>query len=223
MSEFDKVEILRDKLHVSFEEAGKALRKCGGDLLEAMCYLEKILDDRKYGTPEPEADPEIKAEEERERRAAEERMRALEEERARIRAEERAKIYTEERRRSCRREAESGRSSGANSDSQSFGSWLGSVIRKSMENYLVVSHEGVVKFRISVFALALLFMIFHATLIIAIVVSLFFGVKYSFVGKDDLSKVNEVMGKAGDSAAEWWGKQSEIDDLCRKYDNDEKK
>ncbi len=221
MSEFDKVEILTDKLHVSFEEAAKALRKCGGDLLDAMRYLEKILDDRKYGNPEPAVDPVRKAEEERERKAAEERMRALEEERARIRAEERAKIYAEERRQACRREAERRGCGEPKSDSPSFGSWLGSVIRKSMENYLVVSHEGVVKFRISIFALVLLFMIFHATLIVAMVVSLFFGVQYSFKGKDDLSGVNEVIGRAGNSASEWWEKRSDVDDLCRKYDIDD--
>ena len=94
-----------------------------------------------------------------------------------------------------------------------------------MENYLVVSHEGVVKFRISIFAFAILLMIFSAGLLIAMGVSLCFGVTYSFVGKDDLSRVNEVIGNAGNRATEWWSHyryNPEIDALCRKYDEQER-
>ncbi len=41
MDELEKVERLREKAEVSYEEAKKALEECGGDLLEAMVYLEK--------------------------------------------------------------------------------------------------------------------------------------------------------------------------------------
>lgn len=103
---------------------------------------------------------------------------------------------------------------------------IGSVIKKSMENYLVVSHEGTVKFRISLVVVALLFMIFHGAIIVAMIVSLFLGVKYSISGKADLAKVNAVIGDAGDRASAWWGNYrqgAEVDDLCRKYDADDKK
>ena len=41
MDEFDKIERLSEKAKVSFEEARDALNACGGDLLDAMVYLER--------------------------------------------------------------------------------------------------------------------------------------------------------------------------------------
>ena len=42
---------------------------------------------------------------------------------------------------------------------------------------------------------------FHLTAVV-LIVSLFLGCRYSFVGKDDMSRANEVMGKASDIAEE---------------------
>lgn len=41
MDDLEKVERLREKADVSYEEAKKALEECDGDLLDAMVYLEK--------------------------------------------------------------------------------------------------------------------------------------------------------------------------------------
>ena len=41
MEEFEKVERLVEKAHVSYEDAKKALEISGGDMLDAMIYLEK--------------------------------------------------------------------------------------------------------------------------------------------------------------------------------------
>lgn len=41
MSNFDSVEKLRERANVSYEDARTALDACGGDLLEALIYLEK--------------------------------------------------------------------------------------------------------------------------------------------------------------------------------------
>lgn len=41
MELFEKVEKLRERANVTFEEAREALDACGGDLLDAMVYLEK--------------------------------------------------------------------------------------------------------------------------------------------------------------------------------------
>lgn len=41
MDEFEKVEKLRQRANVSYEEAKEALRNSNGDLLDAMIYLEK--------------------------------------------------------------------------------------------------------------------------------------------------------------------------------------
>ena len=42
MDEFEKVEKLREKANVSYEEARDALRASDGDILDAMVYLEKL-------------------------------------------------------------------------------------------------------------------------------------------------------------------------------------
>ena len=41
MDELEKVERLRKKADVSYEEAKQALEECGWDLLDAIVYLEK--------------------------------------------------------------------------------------------------------------------------------------------------------------------------------------
>lgn len=41
MNEFEKVEKLRQRADVTYEEAAAALKECNGDLLDAMIYLEK--------------------------------------------------------------------------------------------------------------------------------------------------------------------------------------
>ena len=51
-----------------------------------------------------------------------------------------------------------------------------------------------------VFALILLF--FWETVIPVMLISLFFGVRFSFTGEDDLSSANNFMEKAGDMADE---------------------
>ena len=41
MDELEKVERLRERANVTYEEAKKALEECNGDMLDAMVYLEK--------------------------------------------------------------------------------------------------------------------------------------------------------------------------------------
>ena len=209
MNEFEKAVLLREKFGISFEEAGNALRKFNGDLLDAMTYLERKADDRKYGTPAPE--------EKAENGLSDNMVTKNVDARTSYSSKAENTAYTAQNTQYTQKP-----------EGPSFWSWLGhtlgSLVKKSMDNYLVVSHEGVVKFRMSIFVLVILFMVFHGTLLVAMVVSLFFGVKYSFAGKDDLSRANAVMDRAGNSAAEWWGNHSanpEVDDLCRKYDADD--
>ena len=207
MDEFEKAERLRQCADVSYEEARDALKACGGDILDAMVYLERLGHRRNFGNasgPRPEGRADHRGADSY--RGAGEYRRGTD---------------------SYRGAGEYRRETGYEGPTflQSLGNLLGTAIRKSMENYLVVSYEGVVKFRISIFAFAILLMIFSAGLLIAMGVSLFFGVTYSFVGKDDLSRVNEVIGNAGNRATEWWSHyryNPEIDALCRKYDEQER-
>ena len=74
------------------------------------------------------------------------------------------------------------------------------LMKKSKENYFYVTRKGeeVVKMPVWAFVLILLFM-WEFTLAV-MVIALFFGCRYSFVGKDDLSGINDVMDKAGNFA-----------------------
>ena len=220
MDEFEKAERLRQCADVSYEEARDALKACGGDILDAMVYLERLGHRRNFGNasgPRPEGRADHRGADSY--RGAGEYRRGTDSYRGAGEYRRGTDSY--------RGAGEYRRETGYEGPTflQSLGNLLGTAIRKSMENYLVVSHEGVVKFRISIFAFAILLMIFSAGLLIAMGVSLCFGVTYSFVGKDDLSRVNEVIGNAGNRATEWWSHyryNPEIDALCRKYDEQER-
>ena len=233
MDEFEKAERLRQCADVSYEEARDALKACGGDILDAMVYLERLGHRRNFGNasgPRPEGRADHRGADSY--RGAGEYRRGTDTYRGAGEYRRGTDSYrgAGEYRRgtdSYRGAGEYRRETGYEGPTflQSLGNLLGTAIRKSMENYLVVSHEGVVKFRISIFAFAILLMIFSAGLLIAMGVSLCFGVTYSFVGKDDLSRVNEVIGNAGNRATEWWSHyryNPEIDALCRKYDEQER-
>ena len=168
MDEFDKVEKLRQRADVSFEEARDALRACDGDLLDAMVYLEKL---GRVKAPEKEVfstDADKKEEYHNVNEVIEENERSVD---------------------------------------PSFGEQLGHLLktafRKSVDNFLAVSYKGEERFRVPILVVILALLMFNVGAVIAIVISLFFDVRYSFVGKDDLSKVNDVMNQAGAKATEW--------------------
>ena len=195
MNDFEKAERLREITDVTFEQARDALRACNGDILDAMVYLEKLG----YGR---RADYKIKND-------AGKAENAYYKDVAGVVAPE-VKDEPKQEGRSFLGE---------------LGHLIKTAVKKSLENYLTVSQDGVEKFRVSIFTFVLLFMIFHFALFIAMGVSLFFGVRYSFAGKADLSKVNDVMNRAGNKASEWWSNchySPEIAELCSKYDNDRK-
>ena len=191
MKEVEKIEKIREYANVSNEEAKDALKICGGDVLDAMVYLERLGHARR--TPSGAED------------------RAYYQSTAAVICSE--PVY----------QTAAYIPSGSKGPSliKKFGRLIGRAVKKSMQNYLVVSYDGVVKFRMSVFVFLLLLMFFSFSLLIPMFVSLSFGVKYSFTGKDDLSGVNRIVGDAGDRAYQWWSSyryNPEIADLCHKYD-----
>lgn len=169
MDEFDKVEKLRARADVSFEEARDALRACDGDLLDAMVYLEKL---------------------------------------GHVKAPEQSTFTTDSAK---KEEYENVPDAVIRSQSEtndpSFGQQLRLLLktafRKSVDNFLVVSHKGDEKFRIPILAAIILLMLFNFATLAAIIISLFFDVQYRFAGKDDLSKVNQALDRAGTRASEW--------------------
>ena len=168
MDEFEKVEKLRQRADVSYEEARDALRACDGDILDAMVYLEKL---------------------------------------GHAKAPEQTTFSTNaDEKKNYENVTEVIVESQKDSD-PSFGERLSHLIRtgfrKSMDNYLVVSNSERELIRVPLLIVIILFLFTHLGVLIVIAVSLFFGVRYSIVGKDDLSAVNDLMDKAGDKASKW--------------------
>ena len=169
MDEFEKVEKLRQRADVSYEEARDALRACEGDLLDAMVYLEKM------GQAKAPEQPTFSTN-------AEEKQSYENVPEAVVRSQD------------------------TKSD-PSFGEQLGHLLKtafqKSVDNFLVISHRGEEKFRLPILVVVLLIFVFNFAAVVALIVSLFFDVKYQFTGKDDLSKVNRMMDEAGTKATGW--------------------
>ncbi|MCR5323060.1 MAG: DUF4342 domain-containing protein [Lachnospiraceae bacterium] len=159
---FDKVDTLRSRANVSYEEAKDALERANGDILDAMILLEREGKTRKEGNGFFSTDGSTES--------------ACNEKQAR---KERIK--------------ENGRT---------FGQKVKELFRKSTVNYLLVEHKGEILFKIPVLAFVLILLFAWHVTIIALVVSLFFGFKYSFAGEGDLSAVNNVCNKAGELAVQ---------------------
>ena len=169
MDEFEKVEKLKNRANVTYEEARDALNASGGDLLDAMVYLEKS---------------------------------------GRVKGPDKSTYSTNvDDKTDYQNVPNVVQQQSTNNSDPSFGDSLGMLIKtafqKSVTNYLVVFHRDKEKFRVPVllFIIALLFG--NMGLLIVITVSLFFGVRYRFVGQDDLSKVNDFMDQAGNKAVNW--------------------
>lgn len=160
MDTFEKVEKLRERANVSFEEAKEALEHSNGDLLEAMIYLEKNGKTVSDGTSSYSTSYED--------------------------AKELPKVVPQP------------------APKDGFFKRIGRIIKKlaikSTENFLVVEKNGSQILKMPVWVMILILFVAWYASIILLIVSLFLGCRFSFVGKDDLSKVNDVMGKASDLA-----------------------
>lgn len=162
MEQLEKVEKLRQRANVSYEEAKQALEACDWDMLDAIVYLEKL---GKVESPKQES-----------------YSTNFDEQPQYVSVPETVRRNTE------------------HSHSERFGRKMnrlfGKLWKKGNENDFVVSRKGneIIKVPAWVFVVVLLFT-WH-TLLVLMLVSLFFDCHYSFVGKDDLSGVNDVMEKA---------------------------
>ena len=67
-------------------------------------------------------------------------------------------------------------------------------------NFLLIKRNGDLVAKLPLWAVILIFVIAWHISIIAVIVSLFFGVSYSFKGEADMTTANNVMGKATSAA-----------------------
>lgn len=175
MDHFEMVEKLRAKANVSYEEAKAALEASDWDILDALVLLEsegKVKD-----APE-------------------------------------TKEYTTQEKKEYKFETKNGgefKVEVSNTLSKLW-AWIKELIRKGNKNQFVISRrnknmfdqpmEELIAFPITVLVLLILVPgVGLPTILIALVVGLFLGARYSFRGPDINNKVNDFMGKAQEKAA----------------------
>ena len=175
MDHFEMVEKLRAKANVSYEEAKAALEASDWDILDALVLLEsegKVKD-----APE-------------------------------------TKEYTTQEKKEYKCETKNGgefKVEVSNTLSKLW-AWIKELIRKGNKNQFVISRrnknmfdqpmEELIAFPITVLVLLILVPgVGLPTILIALVVGLFLGARYSFRGPDINNKVNDFMGKAQEKAA----------------------
>ena len=158
MDTFEKVEKLREKANVSYEEAKAALDEAGGDLLDAMILLEKQgkaeAKKESYSTKEEQTDIVVVDEPEKSEK-------------------KRGNAFTDK---------------------------LKVLWHKSCENYFVMerNEETIINLPIWVF-LIIVICTWQVTLV-AMIVALFFGCRYSFKGADEMKAANNVCDKVTEAA-----------------------
>ena len=170
MDNFEKVEKLVQKANVSYEEAKHALEKAEGDLLDAMIILER----------------EGKAEAPRQSTystAYEEQAQYVS---VASQVDEGRKSYDKEEQRRERKEK--------------FKEGTGKLWNFLSKNFLIISRNGELVAKLPLWVVIIVLLLAWHISLIALVVSLFFGVSYSFKGESDLSAANTVMDKASSAA-----------------------
>lgn len=165
MEHFEMVEKLREKAHVSYEEAKAALEASGWDLLDAMVYLEKD---------------------------------------GKIDQGQAASFTTREEPRPQQTRPDHGKGAFAR-----LIDMLAGLINKMNEISLQVRRGKQVLFQLPLIAFLLLLIFAFWFTIPAMVVALFFGVTYRFVGINGVDGVNRVMDKAADMAENIKGNASQ--------------
>ena len=175
MDHFEMVEKLRAKANVSYEEAKAALEASDWDILDALVLLEsegKVKD-----APE-------------------------------------TREYTTQEKKEYKFETKNGgefKVEVSNTLSKLW-AWIKEMVRKGNKNQFVISRrnknmfdqpmEELIAFPITVLVLLILVPgVGLPTILIALVVGLFLGARYSFRGPDINNKVNDFMGKAQEKAA----------------------
>ena len=170
MDNFEKVEKLVEKAGVTYEEAKKALEKADGDLLDAMIILEK---DGKTAAPRQSS------------------YSTQYEEQAQYvsvatQVENDRKSYDKDEQRRERK--------------AKFRAGIGRITHFLSSNFLIIHRNGELVAKLPMWAVALIFIVAWHVALIAVIVSLFFGVGYTFRGEADMKVANDVMDKASSAA-----------------------
>ena len=165
MTNFEMVELLRQKADISYEEAKTALELANWDLLDAMLVLEregKIKSGPAHYSTREEA------------------------------GTEEAESRREKKRRDC---------DGVRSALRWLGQTLTKLIRIGNENSLVVCRKGQELFSLPVTVCVVLLMCSVGTVLFALAIGLFCGLRYSFRGPNlGKESINSAMDRAAEAA-----------------------
>ena len=170
MDEFEKVERLREKANVSYEEAREALKEANGDLLDAMVILEK------QGKVKAPAQEQVTTSYEQKRE------------------------YTDV----VKTVASSEEASGTEPFGVKFKRFMKKCWRYLSVNFLSVTKKdketGMEKevFKMRLGGVVLIALAAWHVMIPVVIISLFFGIRYHFIGENNMDPANKVMNKAAD-------------------------
>ena len=170
MDNFEKVEKLVQKANVSYAEAKRALEKADGDLLDAMIILEQ---EGRTSAPQ-QATYSTEYEQQAQYVSVASKV------------EDDRRSYDKDEQRKERKAR--------------FRKGIGNIVDFLTRNYLLISRNGELVVKLPLWAAILITLIAWHVAIIAVIVSLFFGVTYSFKGEADMKAANDVMGKASGAA-----------------------
>ena len=165
MEMMEKVERLREKANVSYEEAKAALEQTGGDLLDAIVLLER------QGKVKEPAHSTFSTEYEEQKDYIKVRDKVEEQEKS------------------------------APSMGRTIGRAFRGLIRFIKQTTFIVTKGEDVVFTMPTLIFAILLFFFWEVLAPVMVIALFFGVRYSFVGRDDMTEANKLIGKASEAAS----------------------
>ncbi len=164
MTMLEKVEMLRERADVTYEEAKRALEESDGDLLDAMVLLERM---GKVKTPEQGT-----------------YTTGYEEQAGYVRVQDKV----DEQKRS------------APHPGRIIGMILRKVFQVLRDDSFCVDRYGSTLFMMPAWVFAIILFFSWKIVLLVMVASMFFGVRYHLVGDDDVTVANDFMDKAGDLA-----------------------
>ena len=169
MNTLEKVEALREKANISYEEAKAVLDEANEDLLDAIVILER---EGKILRPETE-------------------VVAFIDEAEDDTSEKSADNITEEKSKKEKSHCD-----------RKVSKTMKKIIDVLKNNSLHIVRKNEVLFTLPAWAFALLLLFTWKWLVPVMIISLFFEVRYSVQGKDDMTAANEFFEKAGNVAEE---------------------
>ena len=171
MDIMEKVEQLREKANISYEEAKAVLDETGGDILDAIILLEQRGKVRK---PETEI--------------------------MKYTGEEEKESGTEDGMAGAGAAGSAGRT--ATAENRKVKNTMKKIINVLRNNFFCVTRKDEELFKMPAWAFLLILFFFWEPVIPIMIIALFFDVRYSFTGKDDLESANRFMDKVGSMADE---------------------